>query len=756
MSVFSCDEAEFARILFSDCADAIFIVDPNCERILHVNQSAERLTGTSADQLTGQRISDWLRVEIAGAPVSLASMGPQEIQAVLRHAADGPSLPITVLVALLPTASSPVLLVRARDLGERARIEDALRGSEERYRQLWQRNLAGIVRASLTGRILDCNDSFARLFGFASREEMFRRSTRDLYFDLGVREEFVAQLRAHGFLTNYELMMRRADGSPIWILENVSLLVENGEEILEGTLIDITERKRIEEALRASEANYRTLINHLDQGIFLKDRELRYVMANPVFCAGVGKSDEELRGKTIRDLYPDHLTEKARAIERKVLAEGRAIETEDIMTIAGKPHNVRISRTPLKNEKGEVVGVLGICWDVTEQRDVEAQKRHVQKMNAVAQLAGGIAHDFNNLLTIMLGNVSCVLAQQLDAEATVSLLKNAEQAGLRAAELTQTLLGLSHRAALTAKPYNLNDAIEEVARLVRPALPENIAVQINARADLWLVQADPVQIVQILTNLAINARDAMPNGGRILFETSHFEADAEYLASHVEASPGEYVRLRVADTGLGIPSELRERIFEPFFTTKEKGKGTGLGLSIVFGIVRQHNGWVVCESELGRGTAFDIFLPRFPETIEPHPPAARDDSSAELILVVDDERMIRMLAESILNKAGFRVLTAENGRAALDLILDHPGEVALIVLDAIMPVLSGRETLVELAHAAPDIRVLFSSGYSTEQMAIREFPQVHDYLPKPYRAEQLIEKVAAILRKPRLAAEQVR
>jgi PAS domain S-box-containing protein len=634
------------------------------------------------------------------------------------------------------------------DLTDRRHIEKALQRSESRYRELWQRNLAGIVRASLDGRILDCNDSFIRMFGFSSREEMLTRSTRDLYFDPGIREEFIARLRAQQLLTNYELQMRRADGAPIWVLETVRLLVEDGADILEGTLIDISDRKRAEEALRASETNYRTLIDHLDQAIFLKDRELRYIVANPVFCAGVGVSEDELRGKTIGELFPDlALAEKSRAIERRVLEEGRAIETEDEFKVIGKPRSLRISRTPVKDPSGAVVGVLGICWDVTEQRKLEAQLRHVQKMDAIGQLAGGIAHDFNNLLTIMLGNLSYVLTHNHDQQVNIELLKNAEKAGLRAAELTQTLLGFSHRAALATVSFDLNEGVEEVVRLTRSTLPAGIQVEVHAQPHLWLVQADPGHINQVLTNLTLNARDAMPEGGKIVFETSHFVPDAEYLSAHVEASPGEFVRLRVRDTGPGVPAELRQRIFEPFFTTKEKGKGTGLGLAIAFSIIKQHRGWIVCDSEPSHGTTFDLFLPRCQaaSTVSEKVAAPLEPVRRNMILLVDDEPMIRQLTKTILTKAGFPVLLAENGAIALDVLQAQGQQVALVILDAVMPRLSGRDTLRELLRVAPGVRVIFSSGYSTEQMGVHEFPQVRGFLPKPYRAEQLIAKVSEIL-----------
>jgi CheY-like chemotaxis protein len=347
----------------------------------------------------------------------------------------------------------------------------------------------------------------------------------------------------------------------------------------------------------------------------------------------------------------------------------------------------------------------------------------------------------------MLGNLSFVLSHDLDRPGALELLKNAEKAGLRAAELTQTLLGFSRRAALATIPFNLNRAIDEVVRLTRSTLPSDIKLEVHAQPDLWLVQADPGQINQVLTNLTLNARDALPKGGTITFETSHFVPDADYLSSHVEASAGEFVNLRVRDNGTGIPVEIRQRIFEPFFTTKEKGKGTGLGLAIVFSIVKQHHGWIVCDSAPNRGTTFDVFLPRCAEA--PAPVATQvepaDSASKEVILLVDDEPMIRQLTTTILTRAGFHVLVAENGAAALEVVKANPDLISLIILDAVMPRLSGRDTLRELARIAPDIRVVFSSGYSTEQMGVHEFPQVRGFLPKPYRAEQLLEKVGEIL-----------
>lgn len=641
-----------------------------------------------------------------------------------------------------PLAQSP----NGRGLPYGFRVMD--RQQPDRYRTLWQRNLAGVFRCSLAGQILECNDACARIFGFASAEEMVERSTTEFYFDLGSREDFVGLVRRTGLLTNYEQCMRRADGSPVWILENVSLLEENGVEILEGTLIDITERKRTEEALRTSEASYRTLIDHLDQAVFLKDRNLRYVAVNPVFCAGLGLTEDQVRGKTISDLFGDDKTEKSRGIERRVLEEGCAIETDDVIPIAGKPRQVRIRRTPVKDADGTVVGVLGICWDVTDQRSLEAQVRHVHMMNAVGQLAGGIAHEFNNLLTVMLGSLSYALKDGTPAASILELLRNAEKAGLRAAEITRTLVGLSRQATLSTAPVDLNQLVGEVTTLLRPMLPASIRIDTPSTVGVWPAQIDAELMKEALTHVILNARDAMPHGGTLSFQTSHFVPDPDFLARHVEARSGDFVQLRIRDTGVGITAEARQRIFEPFFTTKEKTTGTGLGLAVVFSIVKQHHGWIVCESEPGRGTTFDLFLPRSNSQLSVSPQDSVQGSAAKkrTILLADDERMIRQLTKTVLENVGYQVLLAEDGRAALELFRAHQTDIALVILDAVMPRMSGRDTLRELVHLQPNVLVLFSSGHATEQVDLAEFPQVRGFLAKPYRAHQLVQTVEEILR----------
>jgi PAS domain S-box-containing protein len=359
------------------------------------------------------------------------------------------------------------------------------------------------------------------------------------------------------------------------------------------------------------EWGFRALVDNLEDLIFLKDSQLRYVAVNPRCCQVLGRSETQITGKTDEDLYPLNLAAKYQAEDRIILRDGRRLEREEQNLVNGQPRTVRTVKTPIKDRYGRIVGLLGIASDVTEHRQLETKLRQVQKMEAVGQLAGGVAHDFNNLLTVILGNVSLLRARRIHEEADRELLGAMEMAALRAAELTGQLLGFVRRTALQLVETDLNACIDETVMILRRTIDPAVAIDVDAASQLWRVDADPSQMNQVLMNLCLNARDAMPKGGRLRLETRNRMLDEE-MKAHRDLEPGrrEFVRLRVEDTGHGMDPEIRQRIFEPFFTTKGPGKGTGLGLAMAFAIIRQHQGWIECSSEVGHGTRLDIYLPR--------------------------------------------------------------------------------------------------------------------------------------------------
>jgi PAS domain S-box-containing protein len=543
------------------------------------------------------------------------------------------------------------------------------------------------------------------------------------------------------------------DATERWLSSTKVPIIGKDERItgIVGISRDITEQKRSEEALRTSEAKYRTLIENLEQNIFLKDDRLRFIAVNGVFCRQVGLSEAEILGKTDFDFYPAHLAEKYRADDRLVLMEGKRLEQEEQNFSDGQLRTVRVIKTPVKDDQGKIAGVLGIFWDVTEQRTLEAQLRQAQKMEAVGQLAGGVAHDFNNLLTVILGNVSLVQATLGPNDANGHLLNLTEKAALRAAELTSKLLGFSRQTTLRLESTDLTAPLEETAALLGRTIDPRISLTASVPPERWLVQADLGQINQVLMNLCLNARDAMPDGGRLTLEIANVALTPEAARFHLDARAGDFVRLRVRDTGEGISAETLPRIFEPFFTTKEPGKGTGLGLAMVFGIIKQHQGWIECASQVGQGTCFDIYLPRHIPSAEQERPAALPPAprpGREAVLLVDDEAMIRNLGRTILQRYGYRVLLAEDGVEAVNLFRRKHMDIHLVILDLTMPRLSGRDVFQHLLEIDPNVRVLLASGYSADHVIDLESDRIMGFVGKPYRPDDLARQVRAALDKP--------
>jgi CheY-like chemotaxis protein len=334
--------------------------------------------------------------------------------------------------------------------------------------------------------------------------------------------------------------------------------------------------------------------------------------------------------------------------------------------------------------------------------------------------------------------------------ASREMLVSTEKAALRAADLTKQLLGFSRQTMLRLELTNLNTAIQEIVGILSRTIDPRITVQVQAAADLWTARADPGQMNQVLMNLCLNARDAMPQGGLLVLETANVAVNDAYARLHLEARPGEFVRLRVSDTGSGIPPDIRPRIFEPFFTTKKPGQGTGLGLAMVFGIVKQHHGWIECHSELGKGTRFDIYLPRFGSgelALAHEPSTPTPTGGSETVMLVDDEPMIRNLGRTILGRYGYQVILAEDGQEAVDLYAKQKDGIDLVILDLTMPRLSGHDTLRQLRLIDSNVAVLFASGYSAEHVIESDKDGVLGFINKPYRPQDLASTVRAALNK---------
>jgi PAS domain S-box-containing protein len=516
-------------------------------------------------------------------------------------------------------AVSVLIFVARTGLAEYARHAAAQRErlTEERYRLLFERNLAGVWRSTLDGRLLDCNDSFARIFGFESKEQVVAESAVVLYESSDHRKRFVAELLEKGHLKNHEERYRTRDGKVIYTIENVSL----SGDLIEGTIFDVTERRVLEEELRQA-----------------------------------------------------------------------------------------------------------------------------QKMEAVGRLAGGVAHDFNNVLAVVQG-YSELLAKQLAAgDEKVEQVSEIQKAAERAAALTRQLLAFSRKQVLQPRVLDLNEVLTDMEKMLRRLIGEHIEVDVDGGPGLWSVQADPGQLEQIVLNLALNARDSMPQGGRLTLETRNVKV-GEDTAVGAGLSPGAYVKLAVRDTGTGMDAEVVKHIFEPFFTTKELGKGTGLGLATVYGVVRQSGGHITVLSEPGKGSTFEIYLPRALARAEPREAApAPALGGSETILLVEDEDSLRTMVRDLLGAGGYTVLDTRSGADALRIAGSRESPIHLLLTDVVMPQMSGPELATAVRACRPGIKVVYMSGYSDEAIARHGILDPGTVLlSKPFTAHALARRVAEAL-----------
>ena len=640
------------------------------------------------------------------------------------------------------------------DISERKRTEEALAKSEERYRALVESLPAMIY-------YVDADPPYSPMY-LNSNIEALGYSTDEWYSkpDLWVsmlhpddrgrvlRETEAA--KTAGVETEYEYRVVAKDGSIRWLHDRGRFFTDpSGARTWQGVILDITEGKRAEEALRESEERYRDLVENAHDIVFSHDLNGKYTSVSRAGEQITGYTHEECLRLNIADtIAPEYVNKAQEMIAKKVAGEKVTAYEIEILAKDGRRVAVEIN-SKLMYRDGVPVGVQGIARDMTARKQLEDQLRQSQKMEAIGQLAGGIAHDFNNLLTAINGYSSLALQRMNGNDPTRGYLEEIKKAGDRAANLTRQLLAFGRKQILQPLALNLNDIITDMNKLLRRLIGEDIVLTAKLDPVLKKIKPDPGQIEQILVNLVVNARDAMPQGGNLTIETATVELHEEYTSKHVGVLPGNYAMLAISDTGVGMSEETQARIFDPFFTTKEKGKGTGLGLSTVYGIVKQSGGNIWVYSEPGHGTTFKIYLPQLesPATqteIETKEEAAPRGS--ETILLVEDEAVVRGLARQILEQAGYKVLEASGGEEAVHLTTEHSGAIDLVLTDVVMPKASGKEIAELIKSIRPDARVLFMSGYTDEAIVHHGvLDSGVEFIQKPFTPASLARKVREVL-----------
>lgn len=731
--------------LFQASPDAIFVTDLNGV-ILDANRTACQWLGLSAAELSGHAIAE---LAPPGLPPALLERlrtieagQVSQIEMVLLAGRRGP-IPVSVSCTRFEDAQHPSLLLHARDISRRRDAEQRLRASEERLKRFFDASEDGVLFHS-DGTILDANEVVGELFGLPVADLLHRPMVD--FVAPNERREIGEALRRERDAT-YRFTGLSADGTRLFLELISRTMLSDGNRLQVAVIRDIGDQIRREEVLLLSERKYRRLFEDSHDAIFINSADGKIEAVNQAAVKLFGfESAEELLDHNAWEFYPD------RAQRQELLDElhehGFVADFElNLKDQMGNSLVVQETATAEKDAHGNLVRYRGILRDVTRQRALEDTVRRTHRMEAVGRLAGGVAHDFNNLLTAIGGYAEMCLGMTEESDPIYPDLNEILQATDRAAGLTRQLLAFSRQQVLEPSVLDLSDLVCNFKELLERTLGEDIDFSTRLAPNPWNVKADPGQIEQVVMNLAVNARDAMPDGGLLAIETGNVHLYGAEIPN-CSVQPGDYVMLSVSDNGCGIDSQSCRQAFEPFFTTKKEGKGTGLGLATVYGIVKQSGGYISIESRIDEGTVVKVYLPRVDEPLQPH----RAEESIEplpadsrTILVAEDNPIVLRLVIRVLEELGHEVIAADTPARALELAKKTAGPIDLLLTDVVMPGMNGLELAERIISSRTETRLLFMSGYSKEVKFTPGHLSAGEFLQKPFTRKALRQKVTTIL-----------
>lgn len=749
------ESEERYRRIFETASDGIVLLEKREGNIINANPATEKMLGYSKEECIGKNLQD------IGVSLDMSDF-PSIMQALNRsgiinydgvHVKTRSGQDIYTDIYLVDRAR--LAQCNIRDVTERKQSEEALQTSETEFRLLAEAmpQIVWITRPD--GWNTYFNHQWVDYTGLTLEESYGHGWNKPFHPDDQKRAWDAWQnATKYGDTYSLECRLRRADGVyKWWLVRGVPVLDDHGAVLKWfGTCTDIDDIKRATDALRESEERFRHIAENTDEWIWEVNKEGLYTYASNVVEKILGYKPEEIVGKKyFYDFFPLDKQEQMKKEAFEVFAIKKAFR-KYVNSNVHKNGSIIIMETsgsPILGEGGDLQGYRGVDVNITEYRKLEEQLRHAQKMEAVGTLAGGIAHDFNNILNVIMGYGSIIMDKLEAGSPSKEQMNQVLIAAERAANLTKRLLLFSRKEVAEFKLMDVNEIVINIEKMLSRIIGEDINLVAELMGTKALIMADAGQMEQVLLNLATNARDAMPKGGRLTISTELREIDADFIKAYEYGSPGRYVVISITDTGIGIDKEKQAMIFDPFFTTKEAGKGTGLGLSIAYGIIKQHSGYIKVYSEIGKGTTFKIWLPVIEETAEKKPEAealSYPKGGTEIILVAEDDASLRKVSRIVLESSGYSVIIAEDGEDAITKFMENRDKIALVVLDMIMPKKSGKEACEAIRRLSPRTKILFASGYTMDIIMTRELTEAgFDFILKPMSPQNFLKKVREIL-----------